>query len=332
MAEVHVDPAVFAKSAGKTVLITGAARGIGAATAIFFNDHGANVILADLPHLQDSAEEVINKQIQFPERAIFVAADIVNWAQLTACFEAAISKFGNLDIVVANAGIMESKTVLDLDVDEDGHLLENEEAGRVIDVNIKGTLNSNLSFYTFLQFPDHGHTNKHETALRLGLHYMKSPPNTEPKPNKSILLVGSTSSYFGGTAVTAYIASKHAMLGLLRACQRVACGHGIRVNGVAPFLTPTHITAGFSDLWIESGLETNTLERVAETIALVALDTARQGDCVLVAGRYRLELEKAMVRLLPLWLGEDLGGFMGYAMQFLANIGGYVLPKRDEPE
>lgn len=110
---------------------------------------------------------------------------------------------------------------------------------------------------------------------------MNQPSNTTSKPG-SIVLVGSTSSYFGGTGVTAYVASKHGVLGLLRASQSTARDLGVRVNGIAPFLTPTHITAGFAQRWQDRGLEENTPERVAEVIALVALDETRQGDCVLV--------------------------------------------------
>lgn len=120
-------------------------------------------------------------------------------------------------------------------------------------------------------------------ALRLGLHYMRRPTSpANPQHSKSILLVASTSSYFGGTGVTAYVASKHGVLGLLRACQNVARAHGVRVNAVAPFLTPTHITAGFARRWDEAGLEKNSPEAVARAVALVALDRGRQGNCVLV--------------------------------------------------
>lgn len=125
----------------------------------------------------------------------------------------------------------------------------------------------------------------YKTALRLGLHYTKSSTSTatDPQPTKSILLVASTSSYFGGTGVVAYIASKHGVLGLLRACQKVARSHGVRVNAVAPFLTPTHITEGFAHKWDEVGLEKNTPNRVAEAIAVVALDKEREGNFVLVS-------------------------------------------------
>jgi NAD(P)-dependent dehydrogenase (short-subunit alcohol dehydrogenase family) len=112
---------------------------------------------------------------------------------------------------------------------------------------------------------------------------MKQPSHATSTSSKSIVLVGSTSSYFGGTGVTAYVASKHGVLGLLRASQSTARGLGVRVNGIAPFLTPTHITAGFAQRWRDQGLEENTPERVAEAIALIALDETRQGDCVLVS-------------------------------------------------
>lgn len=111
---------------------------------------------------------------------------------------------------------------------------------------------------------------------------MKQPSNVTSTRSKSIVLIGSTSSYFGGTGVAAYVASKHGVLGLLRASQSTARDLGVRVNGIAPFFTPTHITAGFSRRWRDQGLEENSPERVAEAIAFIALDESRQGECVLV--------------------------------------------------
>lgn len=52
---------------------------------------------------------------------------------------------------------------------------------------------------------------------------------------------------------------------------------------MAPFLTPTHITAGFAERWKDEGLEENTPERVAEAVAFMALDGGRAGECVLVS-------------------------------------------------
>lgn len=146
MAQLKIDQSLLTQSTNKTVLITGAARGIGAATAALFNQHGANVVLADLAQFRNAAEDLIKSQLAHPDHAIFVPGNITDWVQLTACFETAVDRFGGIDIVVANAGIMESRPVLDMDlVDANGDLCEDTEAGRVIDVNLKGTLNSTYS-------------------------------------------------------------------------------------------------------------------------------------------------------------------------------------------
>lgn len=141
MAQVQIDNQILTEAANKTVLITGAARGIGAATAKLFNQHGANVVIADLARFRNVAEQLIT-EFAHPGRAIFVPGDIIHWAQLAACFKTTLTRFGGIDIVVANAGIMESTPTLDLSPDEEGNLQENCEAERVIDVNLKGTLNS----------------------------------------------------------------------------------------------------------------------------------------------------------------------------------------------
>ncbi|CAI7656457.1 unnamed protein product [Penicillium pancosmium] len=304
MSNITIDPSILTTATNKTVLITGAARGIGAATAKQFNAHGANVVLADLAQFRSIAEQFIQQDLADPSRATFVEGNIVNWDELRNCFKKTVEIFGGIDIVVANAGIMESRSVLDFEVDEDGELKEDEEAKRVFDVNLRGTLNT----------------------LRLALFYLSQSPS--PPSSKSVILVGSSSSYFGGTGVTAYVASKHGVLGLLRAAQGKGRELGIRINGIAPFLTPTHITAGFTHRWRERGLEENTPERVAEAIAFVALDEGRNGDCLLVAGKFLRELESSRAKLIPTWLGEDVAQFLSTAMQFFVSIGGYVLPKK----
>lgn len=143
--KVHLDPDLLWQAAGKTVIITGGANGIGAATAALYNRHGASVVIADLPAAQPAADTLI-PTLSHPDRAMFVPTNILDWAQMTRLFKQAKERFGRIDIVVANAAIMETAPVLDLDaVNENGELLESQEAFRVIDVNIKGTLNSKSS-------------------------------------------------------------------------------------------------------------------------------------------------------------------------------------------
>lgn len=141
MSELSFHPDLLQSASNKTVVITGAARGIGAATASLFNQHGANVVITDLPPLRDDADTLI-ESLHYPDKALFVPASVTDWKALTNVFKEAIRKFGRVDVVVANAGIMETSAVLDVAVDEAGEPVESKEANRVLDVNLKGTLNS----------------------------------------------------------------------------------------------------------------------------------------------------------------------------------------------
>lgn len=271
--KIELDPDLFRQAAGKTVIITGGANGIGAATAALYSRHGANVVIADLPAAQSAADARI-PTLANPGQAMFVAVDILNWEQMTGLFKQAKERFGRIDIVVANAAIMETSPILDLDaVDENGDLAESREAFKVIDVNVKGTLNSKL----FGRVADPAKTSLkiwESAALRLAMHHMRACGG-------SVVMLASTSGYFGGTGVAAYVTSKHGVVGLMRSCQATAEKHGIRVNAVAPFFTPTHITASYAQNWKDAGLEANTPEGVAAVIMQTSLGEG-SGRCTLV--------------------------------------------------
>ncbi|OAL38857.1 hypothetical protein AYO20_02063 [Fonsecaea nubica] len=305
--QIDHDPGLLASLGGRTVIVTGGAAGIGAATIKLCNGNGANVVIADLEHTRYAAKAVA-AALPHPEKALFVPADILDWQQMRAVFEKTVERFGRVDVVVANAGTMESAMVLDLDDTEaDGSPKEPREAYKVIDVNLKGTLNT----------------------LKLAMHYMNKTA-TAANPG-SIILIASTSGYFGSTGVAAYIASKHGVVGLLRAAQVEAKKRGnIRVNGVAPAFTPTAITAEYSQRWKETGLESNTVQDVAGVIAQTAVDARLKGACVLVAGKYRREMEQTRAAFAKDWIGEDLAGVLSSGAKFFEAIGGYPLPKRVE--
>jgi NAD(P)-dependent dehydrogenase (short-subunit alcohol dehydrogenase family) len=109
----------------------------------------------------------------------------------------------------------------------------------------------------------------------------------------SIVLIASTSGYFGGTGVVSYISSKHGVVGLARASQRKANELGIRVNVVAPFFTPTYITVGYSDEWKKRGLPANTVEDVAKTIVEMSIASERKGHSLMVRIRIILFLVRS---------------------------------------
>ena len=114
------------------------------------------------------------------------------------------------------------------------------------------------------------------------MHSMKSNPVDSDGARGSIILIASTSGYFGGTGVLSYIASKHGVVGAARASQRKAEELGVRVNVVAPFFTPTYITGRYSEEWIKRGLPANTVEDVANAVVSASTDPDRKGHSVMV--------------------------------------------------
>jgi hypothetical protein len=137
---------ILQQIAGRTVIVTGGANGIGAETTRLFSFHGANVVIADLESTRADAERLI-VTLPLPAQAHFFATNILSWYQMKLLFRQTIERFGGVHLVVANAGIMESRSVFDMTaVDSKGELEESVDGFRVLDVNIKGTVNSKSNF------------------------------------------------------------------------------------------------------------------------------------------------------------------------------------------
>jgi len=110
---------------GKTVLITGASRGIGKAAAFAFADAGANVAL-----LARSVDDIAQTAGDIGPRALAIPCDVSRHIEMETAVNATVDAFGGLDILVCNAGI----------VDPIGHLSDTDPDawGRLIDINLKG--------------------------------------------------------------------------------------------------------------------------------------------------------------------------------------------------
>jgi NAD(P)-dependent dehydrogenase (short-subunit alcohol dehydrogenase family) len=159
----------------------------------------------------------------------------------------------------------------------------------------------------------------------------------------SIVLVASTSGYFGSSGVGAYVASKHGLVGLLRSSQLTSRAMNVKVNAVAPFFTPTPTFSKLSGKWAASGLRANTLEDVGNAIAHTCLAPG-SGRCLLVkqtffsfdkpsfanagqiAGGIMKEVEEARTELIPCWLGEEMAECLQTAGRLFAEEG-YPLPE-----
>ena len=110
---------------GRTVLITGASRGIGAESARVFADAGANVAL-----IARTADGIADLAGEIGERAVAIPCDISRYWEMAQAVENCVTAFGGLDVLINNAGVIEPIARME-DADPDGW-------GQVIDINLKG--------------------------------------------------------------------------------------------------------------------------------------------------------------------------------------------------
>ena len=128
---------------GKTALITGASRGIGAAAAQAFADAGANVVLVARTSAQIDAIAA-----EIGDRALAVTADVANFASVQAAVDKTIAHFGSLDIFIGNAGAIDPIGGL-ADADPDAW-------GQSIDINLKGVMYGMRAAMTPMLAQGHG--------------------------------------------------------------------------------------------------------------------------------------------------------------------------------
>lgn len=113
---------------GKTVMVTGASRGIGAETARVFAKAGANVVL-----LARSQQAIGNIAGEIGPNAIAIPCNVARFGEMSSAVETAVRAFGSLDVLINNAGVIEPISHL-ADSDPD-------DWGQVIDINLKGVYN-----------------------------------------------------------------------------------------------------------------------------------------------------------------------------------------------
>lgn len=191
--------------AGRKVLVTGAARGLGLAFATAIAEAGASVVLADI--LQDTLEASVAALRERGLQVHGLALDMADPASIAACANAAVARLGGLDGLVNNAAITNSggKSSEQLDI---------PTWDRVMEVNVRGTwLMSNACL-----------------------------PALRASGSGAIVNLASDTPLWGAPNLMAYVASKGAIIGMTRSLAREEGAHNITVNAVAPGLTKVEAT------------------------------------------------------------------------------------------
>ena len=188
---------------GRTVLITGAATGIGRATALAFAAARAAVVIGDVdPRAEDTASEIIAAG----GKAAFQKTDVSDNAQVQALVARAVSEFGALDIAFNNAGLLPPTAPLAEQTEDDWN--------RIMRVDVTGVFLCRK--HELVQMAKAGRGAIVNTASVAGL---RADPGMAP-----------------------YVAAKHAVVGLTKAAAIDYATSGIRINAIAPGLVRTPMT------------------------------------------------------------------------------------------
>jgi 3-oxoacyl-[acyl-carrier protein] reductase len=225
----------------KVAIITGAGRGIGQATAVKFAREGAKVVVCDLK--PESVEETVVLCKETRGDAFGYVADVRDMRALEQMVEVTIAKWGRVDCLVNNAGI-----VMDAQLKN----MSEDQFDSVIDINLKGVYNCT-----------------------------KAVVNAMLEQKSGVILnASSIVGLYGNFGQTNYAASKFGVIGMVKTWARELGRKGIRANAVCPGFIATSILTSIPDRVLHALEEKVPLgrlgkpEEVANTFAFLASDEA----------------------------------------------------------
>lgn len=239
---------------GKTVIVTGAAGGLGRAFALGFAERGANLVIADMN--ETGAAETVALGEALGVKAIAVKTNVADRASCVAMAQAAVDAFGSIDTLVNNAAIyatLQRNNFWDINPDE---------WDKVMAVNVKGTWLASAACYE--RMTDGG----------------------------SIINIASATLFSGSPLWMHYVASKGAVVGMTRVMARECGAKNVTVNAIAPGFTLTEASLGQIEDAASYGVSSRSIKRASQpedivgTALFLASNDARYltGQTIIVDG------------------------------------------------
>lgn len=192
----------------KTVVVTGASKGIGRAVAKEFANNGYNVVICYNKSVSD-AQQLLNEVSQ-TTRAIAVKVDVSNEDDVKNMVEITKKTFGNIDVLVNCAGVSDTRLLIDS---------TKEDYDFVFDINMRGTYN---------------------TCKLVGREMLSNQSG-------KIINISSIWGVLGGSCESVYSASKGAIIAFTKALAKEFGPNGINVNAVAPGFIQTDMTKNVTE-------------------------------------------------------------------------------------
>jgi len=252
---------------GKVALVTGAGRGLGRVEAIELAKQGARIVINDYGVSADGsapseqpAEKVVEEIKALGGEAVSAYGDVGNWSEAEATVKKAIDTFGDLNIVVNNAGFLRDKMIFNMGEDD---------FDSVIRVHLKG----------------------HFNFMRMATAYWRETSKAKGAPIYGRIINTSSEAFlFGSVGQPNYAAAKGGIVAMTLCVAQAMAKYGVTANAICPRALTTMTDSGLTAEMFkkpEEGFHTYAPEHIAPVVAYLASPMAERinGHVLLVWGK-----------------------------------------------